>query len=631
MTTLQLRSDCTALCEAAQELADILHITLSDDGFPVDIIETDNGLFVKFEADHATIGYHKRAEFFRALGLLVENFETKTDVEEHPLYSELSVMYDCSRNAVPTVESVKRRIRHLALMGYTSLLLYTEDTYEVDGYPYFGYMRGRYTKDELREIDDYADRFGLELIPCIQVLAHLRQALKWIANRPMRDIDDILLVGEPKTYDLIASMLKTCSECFRTKRIHIGMDEAWNLGNGAYFKQNGYHDHTEIIATHFDKVMQMLREGGFQPMMWSDMLFSAAFNRNNYYYAATLEYPHMPQDVIDTVPKEMELIYWDYGNSYKTYHTMARLHTEFRNPIWFAGGATIWGGYAPMNQFSLRTSRDAIRACRENGIDKMMVTAWGDNGQECPHMATFPTLQMFAEDCYENNNTDEFVAKRFTTCVDGNYEDFLMLDTVNFAPGNPAPGCGTRNPCKYLLHQDVLIGLFDKHQTPEFPAHFADRAVALREAGTRNPRWQYMFDTLADLCHVLAVKADVGVRAKQAYDANDRAALADIADVTVPDIQKRLAIFIQTFGAQWMTDNKVFGLDVMDIRFGGLQRRLEAAVERIHAYLEGRVDSLPEFEQERLYWDGNNAEDRNPNICGGIWGNIVTGCALNEI
>lgn len=50
-------------------------------------------------------------------------------------------------------------------MGYNTLMLYTEDTYEVDGQPYFGYMRGRYSKAELRELDDYAAEKGMELIP----------------------------------------------------------------------------------------------------------------------------------------------------------------------------------------------------------------------------------------------------------------------------------------------------------------------------------------------------------------------------------------------------------------------------------------------------------------------------------
>ena len=44
----------------------------------------------------------------------------------------------------------------LEKMGYNTLMYYTEDTYEVKDEPYFGYLRGRFTADELRELDAYA-------------------------------------------------------------------------------------------------------------------------------------------------------------------------------------------------------------------------------------------------------------------------------------------------------------------------------------------------------------------------------------------------------------------------------------------------------------------------------------------
>ena len=64
----------------------------------------------------------------------------------------LGVMVDCSRDAVYTVGSLKKYISLLAKMGYNSLQLYTEDTYEADGEPQFGYLRGRYSKAELKEL-----------------------------------------------------------------------------------------------------------------------------------------------------------------------------------------------------------------------------------------------------------------------------------------------------------------------------------------------------------------------------------------------------------------------------------------------------------------------------------------------
>ena len=85
-------------------------------------------------------------------------------------------MFDCSRNSVLKVEMVKRLTRQTALMGLEWFLLYTEDTYEVKGYPYFGALRGRYTEEEIRECDAYAALFGVEMIPCIQALAHLQDS-----------------------------------------------------------------------------------------------------------------------------------------------------------------------------------------------------------------------------------------------------------------------------------------------------------------------------------------------------------------------------------------------------------------------------------------------------------------------
>ncbi|MBR7182244.1 MAG: beta-N-acetylhexosaminidase, partial [Clostridia bacterium] len=94
-------------------------------------------------------------------------------------YQTLGVMLDMSRNAVMRPDALKQYLTHLAKMGYNCVMLYTEDTYEVEGEPYFGYLRGRYTADELRDLDAFAASLGMELIPCIQTLAHLQGFVPW--------------------------------------------------------------------------------------------------------------------------------------------------------------------------------------------------------------------------------------------------------------------------------------------------------------------------------------------------------------------------------------------------------------------------------------------------------------------
>ncbi|HAB00622.1 MAG TPA: beta-N-acetylhexosaminidase, partial [Ruminococcaceae bacterium] len=139
--------------------------------------------------------------------------------------NHFGVMIDCSRNAVMKPAYVKHMTDLLSELGYNTLMLYIEDTYEVDDNPYFGHWRGRYTREELKEMDRYAQSKGMELIPCIQTLAHLGRLFRWQTYRQINDIDDILLVGDERVYELIDKMFSSLSQSLTTRTVNIGMDE----------------------------------------------------------------------------------------------------------------------------------------------------------------------------------------------------------------------------------------------------------------------------------------------------------------------------------------------------------------------------------------------------------------------
>ena len=187
------------LVSGLSELAAQLDIGLCECGVLVDVKQEGEGIVIEKKSDSIALTYGKKNEFFRALSQLKRVAESGARVEEKSFMTDLCFMADVSRNAVYNMASIKRMIRFMALMGYTSLMMYTEDTFEVEGYPYFGHMRGRYSKEELREIDDYAYSFGIEVIPCIQTLAHLTTTLRWPQMEDFSDTEDIMLVGDDKT------------------------------------------------------------------------------------------------------------------------------------------------------------------------------------------------------------------------------------------------------------------------------------------------------------------------------------------------------------------------------------------------------------------------------------------------
>ena len=121
-------------------------------------------------------------------------------VREENSFETNGMMFDCSRNGVLNIKTIEELLRKLSLLGHNIFMLYMEDVYEIPNQPYFGYMRGRYTADELRHVDDYAYALGIEVIPCVQTLAHLNEFLRWpVAAAKYLDIDDILLVGSLKS------------------------------------------------------------------------------------------------------------------------------------------------------------------------------------------------------------------------------------------------------------------------------------------------------------------------------------------------------------------------------------------------------------------------------------------------
>ena len=179
-----------------KQILDLIGFTENEGGIPIHA-EQASTLSVQFDGNEISIRYRRKNEFFRTLNLLKRYGTQKTFfVEEHCIADEFGVMLDCSRNAVRNLTHLKEFIGYIALEGYNQLQLYTEDTYEIQGEPYFGYLRGRYTQDELCEIVNYADNFGIEVVPCIQTLAHLNQLFRWSSQyEKIHDIDDILFIS----------------------------------------------------------------------------------------------------------------------------------------------------------------------------------------------------------------------------------------------------------------------------------------------------------------------------------------------------------------------------------------------------------------------------------------------------
>lgn len=56
----------------------------------------------------------------------------------------------------------------------------------------------------------------------------------------------------------------------------------------------------------------------------------------------------------------------------------------------------------------------------------MFVTVWGDDGAECSVFTILPVIQLFAENSYAKNISDNHLDERFKICAGAALEDFCF-------------------------------------------------------------------------------------------------------------------------------------------------------------------------------------------------------------
>lgn len=160
-----------------------------------------------------------------------------------------------------------------------------------DGIPYGGY----YTQDEIREIVGYAQSKGITVIPEIDLPGHMLAALtaypelgctggpyevwqRWGIS------DDVLCIGNEKTFTFLQGVLDEVMELFPSEYIHIGGDECPKVKWAkcpkcqARIKALGLKGDDKFNAEHYlqsyvtARIEKYLNEKGRQIIGWDEIL-----------------------------------------------------------------------------------------------------------------------------------------------------------------------------------------------------------------------------------------------------------------------------------------------------------------------------------------------------------------------
>lgn len=588
----------TFFIKGLNELKDRFGFELSEDGKNVCANKcTEKIITVNSDGNNTTFTYYDNASFYRAFTIALQKLiEGGGQAQVKPLIHDLGTMQNCAYTVI-NVETVKGLIRDHAIMGYNYIQLYTETTYEIPSEPYFGFKLNKYTQKELKELVEYSKIFGVEMIPCIQTLAHLSQLFNWGAFGDVHDIRDTLLVNYPRTYELIDKMLESVAECFDTEKINLGMDEGYFMGFGRYnwFVDDSKPDRAMLFIDHVKKVMELAEKHGFKkPSIWFDNLFG--MNYKGYIDPPEWLWTDFPEYIQKAFPN-IRMIFWNYViRDVNEFSRQVGYIRQLSKDVSFASMAHGYTSFAPENYISAYLVDTAREGCLKNGIDDIMITWWG--GKMSPY-ALNPAYYDFAERLCESQGIDVELRSKFLFGY--TYKEFCELDSPNVigksasaltaAEGNNLPF--------YALANDPLLGKLDMHVPVGCEDEYKQKSLRMGELSKVDSPYAFIFDFEKTLCELLSVRAELGLKIKDAYDKDDKAQLLKIAK-GIPAIIKETEKFRKKYIEYYMTYSKAYGREAWDIKLGGACSRLRSVAEILKDYAKGKIKNIPELDEERL-------------------------------
>ncbi len=284
-------------------------------------------------------------------------------IRDHPDLPVRGVMLDISRDKVPTMDSLKELVMVLASCKVNQVQLYFEHTFAYRNHPDVHATASPFTADEVVELDQFCRQFHVELVPNQNCLGHMNRWLahdvyRTLAIAPDGFVDPYGITRPPMTIEprhpgslaLVRELLAELLPAFSSRRVHVGLDEAWELPAGRI------DDYLRWVET----LRGLTELDGREMIMWGDMVSGRA-------------------DLLGRLPSGVTVCEWGYDDWYP-FDERCETASSAGVSFWVAPGTSSWLSIVGRVTNALSTCRRAAEAALAHGAGGFLNTDWGDMG-----------------------------------------------------------------------------------------------------------------------------------------------------------------------------------------------------------------------------------------------------------
>ncbi len=297
-------------------------------------------------------------------------------IEDCPDLKYRGFYHDATRGRVPSVSGVKEIVDQIALTKMNSLQLYVEHPFE---FLEFSNVGNTYddilTAEDLFEIDQYCYDNFIDFIPSLSCFGHLYELLMKPEYKELCELPDYkptqhffrermahhtINPSDPRSFELICSLIDQYLPLFRSQYFNICCDETWDLGKG----RNEGKDPAELYIGFVSKLCEHVTSLGKTVMMWGDI---------------ALKHPEM----LTKIPEGTIMLNWGYDE--KPDITRIEKISSIGIPQIVCPGNSSWLRFMEEPSTAVPNITTMNKAAIKYGALGMLNTNWGD----CGHPASF--------------------------------------------------------------------------------------------------------------------------------------------------------------------------------------------------------------------------------------------------
>ncbi len=292
-------------------------------------------------------------------------------IKDYPHYRYRGISDDISRGQVSTLENFKDIIRRLARYKQNVYMPYLEDMFRFESHPLIGKSRGALTREQVEELDAFARKHHVDIIPIFQTLGHMENMLLLPEYVEYAEFPGAasLNISDERIYDLLQDFFDEIVPAFSSKYFHMAADESWDVGRGASKEIVRELGIAGAHAEHFNRVYNMLKAMDKEVIMYGDIATGLG--------QAIPGYP----EVLDHLPDDIIMVYWDYWVQ-RSYADKAEIFKDAGQPFMVSPGVWNWHPVFPDNINAPVNIRIMAHTGVGTGAVGFINSSWGDYGGE---------------------------------------------------------------------------------------------------------------------------------------------------------------------------------------------------------------------------------------------------------